>query len=167
MKSNLLYLSVGTVLLLLQTVFIQFLPLGPVIPDLALVFCVYLALHRPTVSAVVGSFSMGYFVDVFSSPILGVNAFALSLVFLISYLSSRYIWVYNPVLSAVIVFCASWVKVLVLLTIASFMHAHEGVWVALLKYVSLEAFFAAIIAPVLFPILSRWQRYLEEVEINS
>ena len=167
MKLTLLFLSGGIVLLLLQTTLLHYLPLGPVVPDLALVLCVYLALNRPTVSSVIGSFLMGYSVDVFSSPILGVNAFALSLVFLIAYLSSRYIWVHNPFLSAAVVFFASWIKVMVLVVMASLIPDQEGAWLGLLKYVFLEALSAAILAPVLFFLLARGQHRLEEVKANS
>ena len=41
------------------------------VPDLILVLCVYWGLHHPTVGAVLGSFVLGYSVDVVSSPILG------------------------------------------------------------------------------------------------
>ncbi|NIO11664.1 MAG: hypothetical protein GTO40_28055, partial [Deltaproteobacteria bacterium] len=67
MKLFLLYFAVGFLLILLQTTLLRLLPLGPVIPDLTLILCVYWALNRPSVGTVVGSFLMGYTVDVFSS----------------------------------------------------------------------------------------------------
>src|ERR671937_1144109 len=104
MKASLLFFGIGIVLLLLQSTFLHLLPLGPIVPDLILVLCVYWGLYHPSVAAVLGSFVLGYSVDVVSSPILGLNAFAMSLVFLAVYLSSRSIWLQNPVVSAVIVF---------------------------------------------------------------
>jgi rod shape-determining protein MreD len=73
------------------------------VPDLILVLCVYWGLYCPSVAAVVGAFALGYSVDVVSSPILGLNAFAMSLVFLAVYLSSRSIWLQNPLVSAIVV----------------------------------------------------------------
>ena len=86
MKLSLLLFVIGLLMVLLQTTFLHFFPL---VPDLILVLCVYWGLHHPTVGAVLASFVLGYSVDVVSSPILGINAFAMSLVFLAVYLSSR------------------------------------------------------------------------------
>ena len=159
MKLSLLFLLVGFLLVLLQTK----LRLGPIVPDLTLVLCVYWALNRPTVSAVLGSFILGYSIDVFSSPLLGVNAFAMSLVFLTAYLSSRYLWVHSPISSAAVVFFASWVKVGALVVAQTVFIATVGV----LKYVLLEALIAAVLAPGLFFLLRRGQNHMEEVRSVS
>jgi rod shape-determining protein MreD len=103
MKLSLLLFAVGLLLVLLQTTFLHFFPL---VPDLILVLCVYWGLHHPTVGAVLASFVLGYSVDVVSSPVLGVNALAMSLVFLSVYLSSRSIWLHNHLVSAIVVFLA-------------------------------------------------------------
>ena len=110
MKLSLSFFVVGLLLMLLQTTFLHLLPLGPVVPDLILVLCVYWGLYHPTVGAALGSFLLGYSVDVVSSPILGLNAFAMSLVFLAVYLSSRSIWLHHPVVSSIVVLLASLVK---------------------------------------------------------
>ncbi|MFQ5850458.1 MAG: rod shape-determining protein MreD [Candidatus Binatia bacterium] len=167
MKLSLLFLSIGFLLVLLQTTHLHLLPLGPIVPDLALVLCVYWALNRPTVSAVLGSFFLGYSVDVFSSPLLGVHAFAMSLVFLTAYLSSRYIWIHHPLLSAAVVFFASWVKVGALVMVWTLFMATESFWAGALKYFLLEAVSAAVLAPGLFFLLRQGQNYLEEVPSTS
>ncbi len=166
MKLSLTFLSIGFLLILLQTTLFHLLPLGPIVPDLTLVLCVYWALNRPTVSAVLGSFILGYSVDVFSSSHLGVNAFAMSLVFLTAYLSSRYIWAHffpNPLLSAAVVFIASWVKVGALVMVWAVFVSTKGLWAGAVKYFLLEALFAAVLAPGLFFLLKRAQSHLEEV----
>lgn len=163
MKLFLLFVSVGFLLVLLQTTLLHLLPLGPVVPDLTLVLCVYWALNRPTVGTVLGSFLMGYTVDVFSSPILGINAFAMSLVFLITYLSSRHIWVRSPLLSAAIVFCAAWVKVIAMVLIWALFLATKAPWTGALQYVFIEAFSAALLAPALFYLLSWGENQVQKV----
>ncbi len=100
MRLFLLYFLVGIFLILLQSTFLHLLPFGPVVPDLVLVLCVYLGLHHPTVGAAVGSFVLGYSIDVVSSRLLGLNAFAMTLVFLSVYFSSRTIWLHHPVVSS-------------------------------------------------------------------
>ena len=101
MRLFLLFFLVAIFVLLLQTTLLHFLPISPVVPDLTLVLCVYLGLYHPTVGAALGSFLLGYSIDIVSSRIIGLNAFAMSLVFLTVYLSSRSIWLQNPLVSVV------------------------------------------------------------------
>lgn len=165
MRLSLLFLAVGFVLVLLQTTVLHLLPLGPIVPDLALVLCVYWGLNYPSVAAVLGSFILGYSVDVFSSPLLGLNAFALSIVFLAVYLSSRCIWIRDSLLSAAVVFAASWVKALALLVASSLFLAPDGLWRGLFYYVFLDALAAAALAPLIFVLLRRGQNYMGATEI--
>ena len=67
MRLFLLFFLVGIFLILMQTTFLHLMPFGPVIPDLTLVLCVYLGLYHPTVGAALGSFLIGYSVDIVSS----------------------------------------------------------------------------------------------------
>ena len=165
MKIPLLFLSFGFVLVLLQTTVLHLLPLGPFVPDLALVLCVYLGLNHPTVGAVLASFILGYSVDVFSSPILGLNSFAMSLVFLAVYMSSRFVWIHNPLLSAPVVFFASWVKGAALMSAWSIFQAADSFGAGGFEYILLDAFLAAILAPAIFALLKRSQSYLEEMRM--
>ncbi|NIO11665.1 MAG: hypothetical protein GTO40_28060, partial [Deltaproteobacteria bacterium] len=80
----------------------------------------------------------------FSSPILGINAFAMSLVFLVTYLSSRQIWVRSPLLSAAIVFGAAWVKVISMVLIWAIFFSSNAPWAGALRYVFIEALTAAL-----------------------
>ena len=162
MKLSLLFLLAGFLLVLLQTTLLHLLPLGPIVPDLILVLCVYWGLNHPTVGAVLGSFVLGYSIDVFSSPILGPNAFAMSLVFLAVYLSSRCIWIHSPFLSSAVVFFASWVKVAALMIVGTIFLAVDELWLGLVKYVFFEALIAAVVAPAVFSLLQRGQTLLEE-----
>lgn len=165
MKLSLLFFLAGFIVVLLQTTFLHLFPLGPIVPDLILVLCVYWGLNHPTVGAVWGAFLLGYAVDVFSSPVLGLNAFAMSLVFLAVYLSSRCIWIHSPLLSAAVVFFASWVKGAALILVGTFFLTAEGLWIGVLKYIFLEALVAAILAPGVFSLLRRGQSFLEEVRM--
>ena len=162
MKLSLLLFAVGLLMVLLQTTFLHFFPL---VPDLILVLCVYWGLHHPTVGAVLASFVLGYSVDVVSSPILGINAFAMSLVFLAVYLSSRSIWLHNHLVSAVVVLLASLVKGAALVLVSAIFLSTEGFWMGALRYILLEALVAALLAPFVFALLRRGQTYLEKVQI--
>jgi rod shape-determining protein MreD len=149
-------------MVLLQTTFLHFFPL---VPDLILVLCVYWGLHHPTVGAVLASFVLGYSVDVVSSPILGINAFAMSVVFLAVYFSSRSIWLHNHFVSAVVVLLAALVKGVALVLVSAIFLSTEGFWMGALRYILLEALVAAALAPFVFALLRRGQTYLEKVQI--
>ena len=149
-------------MVLLQSTFLHFFPF---FPDLILVLCVYWGLHHPTVGAVLASFMLGYSVDVVSSPLLGINAFAMSLVFLAVYLSSRSIWLHNPLVSAIVVLLASLVKGAALVLVSVIFLSTEGFWIGAVKYIMVEALIAALLAPIVFSLLKRGQMHLERFKI--
>jgi rod shape-determining protein MreD len=167
MRLTLVFFVVGIFLLLLQTAFLRLLPLGPIVPDLILVLCVYWVLYHPGVGAVLGSFTLGYFVDVVSSPILGLNAFAMSLVSLTVYLSSRSIWLHHPIVSSIVVLLASLVKGAALVVVWVVFLTVESFWLGAAKYIIMEALLAAILAPFVFALLRRGQGYLEKLRLSA
>jgi rod shape-determining protein MreD len=163
MRLFLLYFLVGIFLILLQSTFLHLLPFGPVVPDLVLVLCVYLGLHHPTVGAAIGSFVLGYAVDVVSSRLLGVNAFAMTLVFLAVYFSSRTIWLHHPVVSSLIVLFAAVVKGLALILVWVVLLSTEGFWLGAVRYIIMEALLAAVLAPLVFALLRRGETYMKRL----
>jgi rod shape-determining protein MreD len=158
MSFSLLIFLIGLLMVLLQTTILH---LFPVVPDLVLIICVYWGLHHPTVGAVLGSFALGYSVDVVSSPILGLNAFAMSVVFLAVYLSSRSIWPHSYIASTLVVLIAALVKGAVLVLAWAIFLSTERFWVGAIQYIITEALIAAVIAPLVFALLERGQKYLE------
>jgi rod shape-determining protein MreD len=156
MKLFLLFFVVGVLLLLLQTTFLHLLP---IVPDLVLVLCVYLGLHHPTVGAALGSFLLGYSIDVVSSRMLGLNAFAMSLVFLAVYLSSRSIWLHHPVVSSLVVFLAALVKGAALVIAWVVFLSVESFWTGAARYIITEALVAAVLAPLVFSLLRRGEEF--------
>jgi rod shape-determining protein MreD len=162
MRLFLLYVVVGVVLILLQSTLLHLLPTS-VVPDLVLVLCVYLGLHHPTVGAAIGSFVLGYSIDVVSSRLLGLNAFALTLVFLAVYFSSRSIWLHHPVVSSLIVLLAALVKGVALALLWSVFLTAEGFWFGALRTIIFEAMIAAVLAPAVFAVLRRAEGYFKKL----
>jgi rod shape-determining protein MreD len=160
MRFSLLIFLIGLLMVLLQSTFLH---LFPVVPDLVLILCVYWGLHQPTAGAVLGSFALGYSLDVVSSPILGLNAFAMSVVFLVVYLTSRSIWMHGHVASTLVVLLAALVKGAALVVAWAIFLTTEGFWTGAVRYIILEALIAAMIAPLVFALLRRGQSYLENV----
>lgn len=167
MRLFLLFSLVGMLLILLQTTFLHLLPIGPIVPDLVLVLCVYLGLHHPTVGAALGSFMLGYSIDVVSSRMLGINAFAMSLVFLAVYFSSRSIWLHHPVVSSLVVLFAALVKGVALVLAWVLFLSVEGFWLGAARYIIMEALVAAILAPFLFSLFRRGENYLEKFRVAA
>ncbi|HEY7219649.1 MAG TPA: rod shape-determining protein MreD [Candidatus Binatia bacterium] len=155
-----LFFLVGILVLLLQTTLLHLMPGGSVIPDLTLVVCVYLGLYHPTVGAALGSFLLGYSVDIVSSRIIGVNAFAMSLVFLSVYFSSRSIWLQNPMVSSLVVLLAALVKGAALVLVSVVFVSVEGFWIGAAWYIIREALLAAVLAPLIFALLRRAENYV-------
>lgn len=164
MKLFLMFFLAGIFLVVLQTTLFHLLPIGPVVPDLILVLCVYLGLYHPSVGGVLGSFLLGYSVDVMSSPILGFNAFAMSLVYLAVYLCARSIWLHHPMVSSVVVMLAALVKGVAMVVIWAIFLSVDGFWSGAARYVLWEATLAALLAPVLFALLRRGQKWIERLD---
>jgi len=167
MKLSFLFFAVGLILVLLQTTLLHLLPLGPIVPDFVLVLCVYWGLYHPTVGAVLASFLLGYSVDVVSSPILGLNAFAMSMVFLAVHLCSRSIWLHDPMSSAIVVLLASLVKGAALALLSVVFLSVEGFWISASLYIILDALIAAALAPFVFALLRRGQSYVERFRVTA
>ena len=148
-------------MLLLQTTLLHLLPISPVVPDLTLVLCVYLGLYHPTVGAALGAFLLGYSIDIVSSRIIGLNAFAMSLVFLTVYLSSRSIWLQNPLVTSLVVLLASLVKGAALVLVSAIFVSIEGFWIGAGWYIIREALLAALLAPIVFALLRRGESYVD------
>jgi rod shape-determining protein MreD len=108
-----------------------------------------------------GSFALGYALDVVSSPILGLNAFAMSIVFLAVYLSSRSIWLHSPIASSFVVLFAALVKGAALVLAWAIFLTTEQFWSGAARYIMMEALIAAVIAPLIFALLRRGQNFFE------
>jgi len=90
--------------LAVQTTIPHWLPVGTFVPDLVLILAVDLGLrHHGAVSPVM-AFSMGYATDAFSGTHLGLNAFMLTLVFLLTYELSRHLLSTSTIIGAIAVF---------------------------------------------------------------
>ena len=160
MSFSLMIFLVGLAMVLLQTTILH---LFPVVPDLVLIICVYWGLHQPTAGAVLGAFALGYSVDIVASPILGLNAFAMSVVFFTVYLSSRSIWLHGHIASTLIVLLAALVKGAAFGLVWAIFLSTERFWIGAARYIITEAVLAAAIAPLVFALLRRGHHYLDNV----
>ncbi len=148
MWSTFLILGFGAGAILLQTTLLHLAPIGPAIPNLILVICVYLGLRHQSVGGAVGAFFLGYMLDTFSGTDVGINAFAMTLVFLMAYLLSRRLWIEGGLSNSLAVFAAAVLKTL---TIAGLVAVSTGALTAGgMRDDLLGGALAAVVSPLVF-----------------
>src|SRR5205823_14165167 len=84
--------TAAAIAMLLQTSIFPTLPGLPIVPDLVLILTVNVAVRRQSIAGVVAAFLLGYFLDTFSGTLLGLNAFALTAVYLSVRFVARHLW---------------------------------------------------------------------------
>ncbi|MEB2286455.1 MAG: rod shape-determining protein MreD [Polyangiaceae bacterium UTPRO1] len=153
------YALAGALALLLQTTVLHGLTDGRIIPDLVLILCVYLGLYEHNIGGATGAFLFGYLLDSFSGSVVGLHAFAMTVVYLVVYLVSRRLWMDNTVSGVVMVFFGSLLKgVAIVAALAAYLAIDRmslGVAQALLA----EALLAAALTPLVFGALG-WAKRL-------
>lgn len=149
----LLVMTAAVGAMLLQTTVFHLLPLGSVIPDLLVILCVYLGLHLHTTAGALGAFLLGYFADNFSGNVLGLHAFAMSLVFILVYLLARRLWMDNWVSNLLVVFFAALLKATAIACLLAVYVSTGYPWGELFTTAWLDAAFAAMFSPFVFRLL--------------
>ncbi len=157
MKAVALFSLLAVAALLIQTTVLPQALLGAASPDLLLIVCVYLALRRHSVGGALGAFGLGYLQGAFWGSVIGLNAFGMSLVFIVIYLTSQRLWVENTVSRVVAVFLASLVKTSAILALVAVFMSVEGLGGTILSYLFRDALLAATLSPAVFAVLSRTQ----------
>ena len=157
MRGAFLFAVIAVTALLLQTTVLPLAAIGRATPDLLLIMCVYLGLHQHSVGGAVGAFLLGYLQDTFSGSVVGLNAFGMSLVFTVVYLTSRRLWVDNTISKFVVVFLASVLKTVAILALAALFMSVGGWRQAVLGYLLIEAVLAAMLSPAVFAVLAQTQ----------
>jgi rod shape-determining protein MreD len=90
--------------LALETTIPHWLPIGMLAPNLVLILAVDLGMkHHGALGAMI-AFAMGYAIDSFSGTHLGLNAFMLTLIYVIAYGLSRYLISTSTAIGVIIVF---------------------------------------------------------------
>lgn len=143
------------VAVVVQTAVFPLLPVLSVPPDLLLILCVYLGLYVHSPAGAVGAFAIGYIEDSFSGTLPGLNAFAMSVVFVGVYLTSRRLWVENAVSRIVLVFVAALLKAVAMMVLIGAFLSLDGLWRTVVRYVFFEALLAAALSPPIFALLAR------------
>ena len=146
--------------MLLQTTVFRALPLVPIVPDVLLVLAVYLAIRHQTASGALGAFVLGYFVDTFSGTLLGLNAFALTAVYVSVGWLARHLWVQRGLPVVGVVLFGGAVRELAAVAVAALVAARAPVWQHVLAYGLTGVLASGLVAPAVFAAVSWEERLL-------
>jgi rod shape-determining protein MreD len=127
------------------------------IPNLIIIFAVDLGLRHHGVLPAVLAFTMGYATDAIAGSHPGLNAFMMTMVFLVSYQISTRLMVANAGVGATVVFFGVIATTLGTITIANGFASLSSTG-PLLPSLLLQAFITALIAPFIFSILALSKR---------
>jgi len=157
---TLLY-TVATVLALwLQIDLLRWLPLGPLVPDLAVILVVDLGLRQHDAMAPLLAFAIGYALDAFSGAQLGLNALSLTLVYLLIYELARHAWILGPVVEPLLVGVATMLHSLCVLALSNGLALLWPPPARLLHATLLQGLIGILLAPLAFRLLGRCRRLL-------
>jgi rod shape-determining protein MreD len=153
--------AVATVVALwLQTEVRLWLPPGAVFPDLVLILVVDLGLKQHNALAPALAFAMGYAVDALSGAHLGLNAFMMTMIFLLSYELSRHAWVTGRIIGPLTVGVADLLKSLGALAITGGITRFADIKISTWRIVGIQAVLTAAVAPLIFAMLDAGKRML-------
>ena len=156
-RSTVAYALAGSLALLLQTTILHSLTGGRAIPDLVLILCVYLGLHEHNVGGATGAFLLGYLLDSFSGSLVGLNAFAMTTVYLVVYLISRRLWMDNAFSRIAMVFLATFLKGIAILGALAAYLSIDRLSLGAAQLLLAEALLAAALTPPVVAVLG-WER---------
>ena len=145
--------------LALQTMLPYWLPLGPYVPDLVLILAVDLGMRHHSAIAALMAFVMGYAIDAFSGTQIGLNAFMITLVFLLAYELSTKLLVTNVFVGMLAVFVGVLIKDLGSIAISSGLSGIAGN-PALMRTLLGQAAVSALLAPLVFAAMARSKKLL-------
>ena len=125
------------------------------IPNLIVILAVDLGLRHHGVLPAIIAFGMGYATDALAGSHPGLNAFMVTLVFLVSYEFSSRLLVTNAFVGATIVFFGVIVTDLGTIAIGSSALSESG---PMVPHILLRAMISALVAPLVFSVLAGSKR---------
>jgi rod shape-determining protein MreD len=127
------------------------------IPNLIIILAVDLGLRHHGILPAMLAFAMGYATDALSGSHPGINAFMMTMVFVVSYEISTRLMTANAGVGAVLVFISVIATALGTVAMANGFNALSDT-ASMLPGLTLQAFISAIIAPFIFAMLTTTKR---------
>ncbi len=148
------------VALWLQTEVRLWLPAGAVFPDLVLILVVDLGLKQHNALSPALAFAIGYATDAFSGTHLGLNAFMMTLIFLLSYELSRHVWVTGKLIEPLTVALADLLNRLGVMAITGGLATVTNIKSSTMRLLVVQALITAGAALLIFALLDAGKRAL-------
>jgi rod shape-determining protein MreD len=148
-----LFAIAAFIALAIQIAFRYWLPTW-LIPDLIVILAVDLGLRHHSVVSAVLAFAMGYAVDALSGTVLGVNAFLITLIFLLTYELSSRLLTLNAFVGVFAVFVGVLVSALGTIAISNGLGAVEQAG-PMVPGLLITAAISAAVAPLVFAALAQ------------
>jgi rod shape-determining protein MreD len=155
-----LFTFAGAFALWLQVGILHWLPLGGFVPDLAVILVVDLGLRQHDALAPFLAFAMGYAVDALSGSQLGLNAFTLTLVYLLVYEISRHTWMTGGMVGPLMAGGGTLIHSFGVLALGGGLASVLPLKTGLLHEILLQAIISALLAPAVFGLLRNCRRLL-------
>ena len=146
----------GIASILLQTTLAHHLPF---VPDFLLILCVYLGIYHRSVGGAAGAFFLGYGLDACSGAPVGINAFAMSLVFATVSAAARQLWLQNPASVLCMVFLGVLLKTTAVLLLSDLGQFDLLLRTTAARYVVWDATVAMLLTPMVFTLLYRGEPF--------
>ncbi|HTY54451.1 MAG TPA: rod shape-determining protein MreD [Candidatus Binataceae bacterium] len=160
MRLAALFIIAAVVALTLQSGALHWLTFGALVPDLILILAVDLGLKHPSAGAAILAFAMGLATDALSGSRVGLNAFMITLVFLLCYELSRHLWVSGYSVASLAVFFGVVIKDVGILAVTGSFDRLEGADPELIRIILTHAVLTALLALLIFPVLDSGKRML-------
>ena len=160
MRLAALFIVAAVVALALQSSVLHWLMLGALVPDLILILVVDLGLKHHGVGAALLAFAMGLATDALSGSRVGLNAFMVTLIFLLCYEFSRHLWVASYSVTSIVVFFAVVIKDVGILAVTGSFNGVGGADPTMMRMILAQAVLTALLALLVFPALDRGKRLL-------
>ncbi len=153
MRLILLFAVFAVLGLAIETAVPHLVSFRALVPNLIIILAVDLGLRHHGVLPAIIAFTMGYATDALAGSHPGLNAFMMTMVFLVSYEISTRVMVANAFVGATLVFFGVIATALGTIAIANGFNALSDTG-ALMPELTLEALISAIIAPIVFAVLA-------------
>lgn len=152
--------SLVTVLLIIQTTWLDIVAVRSVIPDLSLLAVVYIAFKNPGLQGQTIGFASGFLQDGISAAPLGLNSFIKAAVAWSANLLSGKFYIDRLLMPALFGFMATILKALYLGILAAFFPGKVFAYDIMQSTLWIETAYNAVSAPFLFLILSPLDRFI-------
>ncbi len=157
MRLILLFAVFALLGLALETATFHLISFRPLLPNLIVILAVDLGFRHHSVTAALMAFAIGYATDALAGSHPGLNAFMITMIFVVCYEISSRLLVTNAFVGATVVFFGVILTALGAIAISAGIEA-VGQSGGIMPSLMLQAGISAISAPLMFSILARCKR---------